>query len=262
MSIQKKIGIALMGMVTAAMLLQNTGYNVKASSAEVDRNIYNGKLENGRVFAPLRGIGDKLGAQVTWNNSTKKATVTKDGVKLEVQVGSKDMIVGDRTIAMDVTPQIENGSTYLPLKYIGEAFGYTVNWYKESRIAYLEDMAPFIGVYAQPIIDSEGMALLDLAISKTEKLSEIPQKRAYLKPYFTDQMINTLISKGGLTQRIPFQNEPSYRYSYPSDTSMKVYKEVFNVESSGYATQESLLVKKGDHWLVQSIKHDFYEMRP
>lgn len=262
MRIRKKIRIALIGLVAAAMLLQNTGYNVKASAGEVERNIYNGKIENGRVFAPLRNIGEKLGAQVTWSNLTKTATLTKNGVKLEVQVGSKDMIVDGRTIRMDVAAQVENGKTYLPLKYIGEALGYKVNWYKNSRIAYLEDMVPYIGVYAQPIIDSEGIALLNLAISKTGNLSKIPQKRTYLQPYFTDEMINSLIREGELAQKVPFQDESIYSYSYPSDTSMKIYREVFILEEAGYATQESLLVKKGEHWLVHSIKHGFYEMRP
>lgn len=262
MSNGKKARITLIGLVAAGMLLQIPSHTVKASTKAVDRNIYNGELENGRVLVPLRQIGEKLGAEVTWSSSTQTATLTNDGVRLEVQLGSKDMLVDGRTIRMDVATHAENGRTYIPLRFIGEALGYNVNWYKDARIAYLEDKAPFIGVYVQPLIDSEGFALLDLAIRKAENLSKIQQKRAYLKPYFTDAMINSLIKEGGLMQKASFHNAPITFYSYPSNSSMKIYREIIILEDSGYATQESLLVKKGDRWLINSIKYGFYEMRP
>ncbi|MFX3631753.1 MAG: copper amine oxidase N-terminal domain-containing protein [Candidatus Pristimantibacillus sp.] len=257
-----KSRLLLIGLVAAVMLLPTPSYTVNAASAEaVDRNIYDGKLQNGRVFAPLRSIGEKLDAKVTWSSQNKTATVTKDGVTLEVKVGSKDMVVGDRIIHMDVTPQVEKGRTYLPLRYIGEAFGYNVNWYKNSRIAYLEDrVVPNIGVYAQPIIDTEGYELLNGAISKAENMSNSSQKRAYLKPYFTDTMINSLIREGGLKPTVRFQDAASNMYFYPSDITMRINREVFN--GAGYDTEESLLVKQGDHWLVSSIKYGFDEMRP
>lgn len=261
MSIEKKLRLSFIGLVAAGMFLQTPSYIVNAASTEaVDRNIYDGKLQDGRVFAPLRSIGEKLDAKVTWSSQNKTATLTKDDVTILVKVGSKDMLVGDRTIHMDVTPQVEKGRTYLPLRYIGEAFGYHVNWYKNSRIAYLEDMVPYIGVYAQPIIDTEGFALLNGAISKAENMTNVSQKRTYLKPYFTDIMINSLIREGGLNSTVRFQDVDTPMYFYPSDTTMKIYREVFN--GVGYDTEESLLVKKGDHWLVSSIKYGFYEMRP
>lgn len=198
---------------------------------------------------------------MTWNSKTKTASVMKDGVTLQVQVGTKDMQVGDRTIHMDVTPQIEAGTTYLPLKYIGDGLGNEVIWYKDSRIAYLYDgVVPAIGVYAQPMIDTKGFALLNEAIRKAEHMANVSQKRAYLKPYFTDTMINSLISKGGLKPTAAFRQDSSSMYSYPSETSMRIHREVFNGE--GYDTEESLLVKKGNQWLVHSIVYDFYEMRP
>ncbi|GGH21528.1 hypothetical protein [Paenibacillus segetis] len=44
--------------------------------AAVDRNIYVGKLQNGRVSASI--AGEKLGAKVIWSSQNKTATVTKD----------------------------------------------------------------------------------------------------------------------------------------------------------------------------------------
>jgi len=94
------------------------------------------------------------------------------------------MLVGDKTIHMDVTPQIEAGTTYLPLKYIGEGLGYDVNWYKENRIAYLEDSVPYIGIYAQPIVYTKGFALLDEAIRRAGNMANVSQKRSLPETVF------------------------------------------------------------------------------
>lgn len=40
------------------------------------KQIKDGKLENGVTYVPLRAVGDALGAEVSWNNKTKTATIT------------------------------------------------------------------------------------------------------------------------------------------------------------------------------------------
>lgn len=42
-----------------------------------DKRIEDGFILEGRVYVPLRAVGEALGAKVSWNNNTKTATITK-----------------------------------------------------------------------------------------------------------------------------------------------------------------------------------------
>lgn len=43
------------------------------------------------------------------------------------------------TKTMDVAPLIKNGRTYLPARYVAEAFGYTVHWNPSDQTVAIND---------------------------------------------------------------------------------------------------------------------------
>lgn len=233
---------------------------VTVSANEEDRSIYNGKVLNGRTYAPIRAVGEKLDAQVGWSNKTKTATVKKDGKVLTIKLGSKVLKVNNESLQMDVSVHIDKGTIYLPVKYIGTALGYKTTWNHDDRIAYLEAGKPSISIYAQPLFYKDGYALLNEAIERANKAQNVSQKREYLKPYFTDIMISKII-QGKLT----FLEESEFtsiEYSYPNDKTMVISSEYTDSDRFGAVTQRSVISKRNNQWVVSSIDEGFHQFMP
>ena len=134
--------------------VERTFYNV--AGEEVHPIVY-----QGTTYLPLRAIGELMDKNVNWDQSTKTATlygsrggsVTKgtpdpDAVKQSITASLRY----DFTIVVDgvertftdvngntVYPLLYNGSTYLPLRAIGNLMGKTVVWDGKTCTATLGD---------------------------------------------------------------------------------------------------------------------------
>jgi hypothetical protein len=80
----------------------------------------------GRVFVPLRGVFEQLGATVVYDNGTINATGR--GHTVSLKIGSQQAIVDGQQQTVDVAPFIIGASTYVPLRFVSQALGATVNY--------------------------------------------------------------------------------------------------------------------------------------
>ncbi|MFE8696457.1 stalk domain-containing protein [Cytobacillus sp. FJAT-53684] len=122
----RKSFIALIGMFLLFALLP-----ISAAAAEN----YTGLIHNGSTMIPVRGVFQSMGAQVDWDQSTKKITIKKSEFQTELQVNSKQATVNGNMQTLDVAPFIQNGVTFLPLRFIAESIGAEVKWNQSTRIA-------------------------------------------------------------------------------------------------------------------------------
>jgi len=89
---------------------------------------------NGRVLVPLRGVFEQMGAGVDWDPSTQTVTANGGGKHIQLQIGSLDATVNDRVVSMDVAPQIVTGSTMVPLRFLSESLGASVDWQPRNSL--------------------------------------------------------------------------------------------------------------------------------
>jgi hypothetical protein len=80
----------------------------------------------GRVFVPLRGVFENLGATVVYANGEINATDHRHTVSLHI--GSTDATVDGQPQTLDVAPFIIGASTYVPLRFISQALGAHVDY--------------------------------------------------------------------------------------------------------------------------------------
>jgi hypothetical protein len=85
-------------------------------------------LENGRVLVPLRHIIEVLGATVQWDGETQTITATRGNTVILLQVGNSMAYINGSAFSLDVPPEIIDGRTLVPLRFISETFGCNVNW--------------------------------------------------------------------------------------------------------------------------------------
>lgn len=96
------------------------------------------KTVDGRTMVPYKALADKVGATVAWDERTKKVTMTRDGKKVELTVGSKKALSGGQTIDLDAAPVLEGGRVLVPLRFVGESLGIWVTWNASTSTAALE----------------------------------------------------------------------------------------------------------------------------
>jgi hypothetical protein len=80
----------------------------------------------GVVMVPLRGVLEKLGAQVKYEAGT--ITALKEGVDLRMKLGSLDHSLNAQTKKLTQAPVRVAGKTYVPLRVVAEALGAKVGW--------------------------------------------------------------------------------------------------------------------------------------
>jgi len=80
----------------------------------------------GRVFVPLRGVFESLGATVVYADGTINAT--RHGHTISLHIGSQQAVVDGQNQTVDVAPFIIGASTYVPLRFISQALGANVNY--------------------------------------------------------------------------------------------------------------------------------------
>ncbi len=93
---------------------------------------------NGRTQTPARFIGEKLGATVTWDGTAQKATFVKGGNKLILYIGKKEYELDGKKLQMDTAALLQEGRTFVPARYVAEAFGATVRWDSVIRTVYID----------------------------------------------------------------------------------------------------------------------------
>jgi hypothetical protein len=93
---------------------------------------------NGRTQTPARFIGEELGATVTWDGTAQKATFVKDSKKLILYIGKKEYELDGNKLQMDTAALLQDGRTFVPARYVAEAFGSTVRWDSAVRTVYVD----------------------------------------------------------------------------------------------------------------------------
>jgi plastocyanin len=87
--------------------------------------------QSGRVFVPLRGVFERLGASVVYNNGLINAT--GNGRNIQLHIGSTAATVNGQPTSLDVAPFLVGARTFVPLRFISEALGANVNYDGNSR---------------------------------------------------------------------------------------------------------------------------------
>lgn len=94
--------------------------------------------ENGRTLLPLRKVLEAIGVTVDYDGTTQSITMQNQEQKVQLTIGSPEVMIGGNIEILDCTPQIVGGRTYVPARVIFESFGCKVQWNGYGRSVYLE----------------------------------------------------------------------------------------------------------------------------
>lgn len=103
------------------------------------------QMVGGRVLVPLRGVFEQMGADVEWDASTQSILAVGGGRQVRLRIGSPDATVNDRAVTLDVAPQLMQGSTMVPLRFLSESLGASVDWEPTDNLVAINTRTRSVG---------------------------------------------------------------------------------------------------------------------
>lgn len=97
--------------------------------------------QQGITLVPMRQIFDALGAQVTWEATTRSIFAKKGSMTVALMIDSRQAAVNGTSMELAVPPRIINGVTMVPLRLVSEAFDAETTWNAAERTITIETAA-------------------------------------------------------------------------------------------------------------------------
>ena len=90
-------------------------------------------IVNDRTLLPVRAVVEAIGGKVGWKSDTEEVTLSYGGEEIILVIGSLTAKLNGEETLLDVAPVIMNDRTMLPIRFIAESFGFTVDWDGETE---------------------------------------------------------------------------------------------------------------------------------
>ncbi len=101
------------------------GINIKFDTPPV--------IKSGRTLIPVKALSEAFGANVQWVAAERKVIITKGVTQIVLTLDSNKIYVNGVETKIDVPACSINGRTVVPMKFIVEQLGLTVNWHSDTK---------------------------------------------------------------------------------------------------------------------------------
>ncbi len=99
-------------------------------------------VKDGRTLVPIRGIMEKIGAEVKWDDDKGTVYVSAGDIAIELIIGQDiakitrtvDGVAQLQEVKLDVSAKLVEGISFVPLRFIAEALGAEVGWNEADRV--------------------------------------------------------------------------------------------------------------------------------
>ena len=122
--------------INATFTVGQASYTTNNQTVEMDVAPYIDS--NNRMLVPIRYAANAMGvsdSNIQWNGYTQTGTISGAMGVVQVTVGSTNLITSNGTITMDTVAVNTNDRIYVPVRYIANALGASVEWDPATRTA-------------------------------------------------------------------------------------------------------------------------------
>jgi hypothetical protein len=119
----------------AVFTIGKTSYTLNGNTVSMDVAPY---IKDSRTFLPVRYVANALGvadSNIMYDPTTQKVTIIKGSMVVQLTIGSTTMLLNGATITMDTAPEITSSRTCLPVAWVAQALGASVQWNATAQTA-------------------------------------------------------------------------------------------------------------------------------
>jgi hypothetical protein len=122
---------------TTTFTIGSTTYTVVEAAVAVEKTMDVAPyIKNGRTYLPVRFVADALGVtdeNIIWDPVNATVTIFKGDRIAQMTIGSNVLVVNGVQLTMDAVPEIQSGRTMLPVRWMAQALGATIDWDAETQ---------------------------------------------------------------------------------------------------------------------------------
>jgi N-acetylmuramoyl-L-alanine amidase len=101
------------------------------------------------VMVPIRIVSENLGYQVKWEKATQTVRILKGNSSIQMTAGEDAATVNGNRVSLDSPPLIKQGTTLVPLRFVGEGMGLRVGWDNGTKTVSLSSIPPVAGTESE-----------------------------------------------------------------------------------------------------------------
>lgn len=122
-----------------------------------------------RVFVPFRDTLQQMGAEVSYDDTQHLTTAQRGDTTIQFHPGETNVTVIKNGIEknLETSMVISSGNTYIPIRFLGEAFDYPVGWDAEQKTALLIDTDKLLA-------DAGSFSIMNRYMEYNKKFTEQP----------------------------------------------------------------------------------------
>ncbi len=121
----KEIVVNKVNQIVVKLQIGNDTASVNGNTVKLDSPPV---IIKNKTFVPLRFVSEAFGAKIKWDGALKVITINYDFHSIQLQVGSSSVLVDGEIKKLVAPPVIKNNRTLVPLRFIAETFGASVQW--------------------------------------------------------------------------------------------------------------------------------------
>ncbi|WP_366923734.1 copper amine oxidase N-terminal domain-containing protein [Metallumcola ferriviriculae] len=113
---------------------------VNGQTTEVDpRRETKPLIVKGRTLLPIRTIVETIGGNIDWDSALQQVLISLDGNTIRLVIGSNEAYKKDTQsqkwvlTKIDVPAQIINERTMVPVRFVTESLGLSIDWDQETK---------------------------------------------------------------------------------------------------------------------------------
>jgi len=167
------------------------------------------RVVNNFTMVPIRVIAEDIGYAVDWTAGTDKVRISNGGSLIELTFNRDTALVNGAEKPLGAPAFVDQGVTYVPLRFVSEQMGLNVYWDKDSKSVFLYDPRPAAPpAEEEEARDVEGIGIEDgeIIVEPGTGLPQVPaDAQAVLKEIrFDGRQSVAMIFEGGIAPNEPF----------------------------------------------------------
>lgn len=133
------MAVLMLSALPASAISYDLAMKIDGEPVSFDEDLGAPFIDGGRTMVPVRVAMESFGCDVAWNGSERSVTVSMEGSETVVKlfIGSNTVLINGAETVSDTAPRIVNNRTYLPIRFVLEAFGAGVVWSGSDRTIYV-----------------------------------------------------------------------------------------------------------------------------